>query len=174
MSTGDDTTLVAAVLSNVANAIIIFGISCSVTMDALRHIRRQAGSFAIGLVSQVVVMPALAYASTRAFRLTGVHALGLITLGCAPGGTLSNMFAYLAGADLALSIALTATTNVFALGTLPLLLYLWVDLGGAAVGGVGVPYGTVFLSLCVVLVPATAGIALRAKRPEYARRGVSK
>ena len=51
------------------------------------YCRRHGYAFAVGLTAQLLVMPALAYASTRAFRLTGVHARGLITLGCAPGGT---------------------------------------------------------------------------------------
>ena len=97
-------------------------------------------------------------------------ALTLITLGCSPGGTMSNAMVYLADGDTALSIALTACTNVLALGTMPLLLHLWVERTGAA-SDIRIPYDSVVLALALVLVPAALGVALRHYRPKLAKIG---
>ena len=84
--------------------------------DALTH---QRHAFAIGLLSQLVVMPALAHGVARGLELPPTLALTLVVLGCSPGGTSSNILAYWAKAAIALSIALTAGTNTLAVGTMP-------------------------------------------------------
>ena len=148
----------------------MLGMACTVTVDALKKARHHLGFLGVGLASQWLLMPAVAYAVARAFDLAPHVALTLITLGCSPGGTMSNAMVYLADGDTALSIALTACTNVLALGTMPLLLHLWVERTGAA-SDIRIPYDSVVLALALVLVPAALGVALRHYRPKLAKIG---
>ena len=141
------------ILSNAITCCVMLGMACTVTVDALKKARHHLGFLGVGLASQWLLMPAVAYAVARAFDLAPHVALTLITLGCSPGGTMSNAMVYLADGDTALSIALTACTNVLALGTMPLLLHLWVERTGAA-SDIRIPYDSVVLALALVLVPA--------------------
>ena len=150
---GDPTTdsaLIVAVAATVVTVVVMFGIACSVRADTLRDaLAHRCHAFAIGLLSQLVVMPALAHGVARALELPPTLALTLIVLGCSPGGTSSNILAYWAKADIALSIALTAVTNTLAFGTMPLLLWIWAR-GSATT----IPFGDVALALGVVVLPA--------------------
>ena len=161
---GDGRALVIVILSNAFTCCVMLGMACTVTVDALKKARHHLGFLGVGLASQWLLMPAVAYAVARAFDLAPHVALTLITLGCSPGGTMSNAMVYLADGDTALSIALTACTNVLALGTMPLLLHLWVERTGAA-SDIRIPYDSVVLALALVLVPAALGVALRPYRP---------
>ena len=145
-----DSALIVAVSASVVTVVVMFGIACSVRVDTLRDaLTKQRHAFAIGLLSQLVVMPALAHGVARALELPPTLALTLIVLGCSPGGTSSNILAYWAKADIALSIALTAVTNTLAFGTMPLLLWIWAR-GSATT----IPFGDVALALGVVVLPA--------------------
>jgi len=90
--------------------------------------------------------------------------LGLTLVGCSPGGTASNLVSLIAGADVALSVLLTACSTILASGVTPLLVKLLV---GSAVEVSG-------MALCeatarVVLLPVTLGMMLNAKAPKLAR-----
>ena len=90
--------------------------------------------------------------------------LGLTLVGCSPGGTASNLVSLIAGADVALSVLLTACSTILASGVTPLLVKLLV---GSAVEVSG-------MALCeatarVVLLPVILGMILNAKAPSLAR-----
>ncbi len=149
-SSAEPSALIVAVSASVVTVVVMFGIACSVRVDTLRDaLTHQRHAFAIGLLSQLVVMPALAHGVARALQLPPTLALTLVVLGCSPGGTSSNVLAYWAKADIALSIALTAVTNTLAFGTMPLLLWIWAR-GSATT----IPFGDVALALGVVVLPA--------------------
>ena len=61
------------------------------------------GVVMIGCLAQFTVMPLLAWGLAKAFQLDEALALGVVLVGCCPGGTASNVITYLAKGDLALS-----------------------------------------------------------------------
>ena len=92
--------------------------------------------------------------------------LGLILVGCSPGGTASNLVSLIAGADVALSVLLTSCSTILAAGVTPLLVKTLVG-GGLAVQVSGT-------ALCaatarVVLLPVLAGMILNARMPKLTR-----
>ncbi|MBQ3925610.1 MAG: bile acid:sodium symporter family protein, partial [Bacteroidaceae bacterium] len=78
----------------------------------------------LGCLAQFTVMPLLAWCLTWAFSLPKELALGVILVGCCPGGTASNVITYLAKGDLALSVGMTATSTLLAPILTPLLVWL--------------------------------------------------
>ena len=70
------------------------------------------------------MMPLLAWGLTWAFALPKELALGVMLVGCCPGGTASNVITYLAKGDLALSVGMTATSTLLAPVLTPLLVWL--------------------------------------------------
>jgi BASS family bile acid:Na+ symporter len=88
-------------------------------------------------------------------------------MGCSSGGTTSNLFTYYAGADLALSISMTVTSTVAAVALMPLVLALYTS--PYTSDALRIPYANVVTTLVAILVPVSAGIALRTWLPSWAR-----
>jgi BASS family bile acid:Na+ symporter len=68
----------------------------------------------LGTATQFTVMPLLGYAIARALNLPPALAFGFVLVGSVPGAMASNVIAYLAGADVAYSIAITTTSTFLA------------------------------------------------------------
>ncbi|MEM7410219.1 MAG: bile acid:sodium symporter family protein [Myxococcota bacterium] len=146
----------------------MFGMGSTLSVPDFRRVLARPRALAIGVASQFVWMPFAAFLLARALGLPDALALGLIVMGCSSGGTTSNLFSYYAGADLALSIAMTVTSTVAALVLMPLALGIYT----APFTGddLEVPYANVVSTLVAVLVPVAAGVWLRTRRPDWARR----
>ena len=125
-------------------------------MDALQSPRQVA----IGVALQFTVMPLLAFAISRVLPLPTPLAVGLILVGCCPGGTASNLVTYIARANVALSVVLTAASTLLASVATPALCAL---LAGTLVP---VPAGKLMVSTAqVVLAPVALGLVLKRVAP---------
>lgn len=104
---------------------------------------------------QFTFMPLSAYLLAKFFQLPDEMALGLILLGCVPGGTSSNVITYLANGDVPLSVAATSVSTLLA----PLLTPLFLSFYGGAY--LEISFWNMFLSIIqVVLVPIIGGLVL--------------
>jgi len=111
----------------------------------------------IGVCLQFLVMPLTAWLLALLFSLSHALAVGLILVGAAPGGTASNVVAYLARGDVALSVAMTTASTLLA----PVLTPLWVWLLASA--WLPVEPLPLFLTVInIVLAPVLIGVAIRA------------
>jgi len=135
--------------------LIMFGMGATLTVADFAAVVRRPARLALGALLQFGGMPALAWLVARALDLPPELATGLVLVGACPGGTASNVICFLARADVALSITLTAVSTVAAVVATPLLTELWV---GAAVD-VDVP-GMIASIFRIVLVPVTLGVAV--------------
>ena len=110
----------------------------------------------IGVVAQFVIMPAVAVIVVHLLGLPAEIAAGVILVGCAPGGTSSNVVSYLSRGDVALSVTMTSVSTLLAPVFTPLLtlwlagLYMPVDAGKMA-----------WSIVQVVLVPVVLGLVVR-------------
>ena len=135
--------------------LIMFGMGATLTVRDFGAVARRPGLLALGTALQFAGMPALAWLVARALHLSPELATGLVLLGSCPGGTASNVICYLARADVALSITLTAVSTVLAIVATPLLTQLWVG------AGVDVDVPAMIASIFrIVLVPVTLGVAV--------------
>lgn len=157
-----ETILLAVLL-----VVLMAGMGASLTGEDFRAVLRRPRGPLIGLLSQYGWMPLIAYALARALGLPDDMALALIVVGCTPGGTTSNLFTYFAGADLALSVAMTAISTIVAVVVMPILLYLYSSAFTSAT--LSIPYGNVVSTLAVMLVPMGLGMLVRARAPAAAR-----
>ena len=110
---------------NLILAFLIFGIALTIRPADFRHILNQPRAFLIGLLAQFVLMPALTFALTLVLDLPPSVRLGLILIAACPGGNLSNVMAFLARGNAALSIGMTAVSTFAALFFTPLNLLFW-------------------------------------------------
>ena len=144
--------------------IIMLGMGASLTWrDFLIAFRKPKGVI-VGLVCQYGIMPALGFVLAQALGLPPAIAVGLILMGCMPGGTTSNIFTYFSKAVLALSIMMTSVSTLVALGMVPATLAFYSGLAGYT-GDYTIPATNVAQVLVVLLVPTIIGMVLRKANP---------
>ncbi len=144
-------------------AILVFvlmtGMGATLSLRHFREIARYPKGVFVGLASQFGWMPLIAFALAKLLSLSPEFAIGLIIVGCTPGGTTSNLFTYYARADLALSIAMTAASTIVAVVAMPLVLLMYAT--PFTTQALTIPYGSVVSTLAIVLIPVAIGMAIR-------------
>ena len=104
--------------------VIMFGMGLTLSPHDFKVVLSRPKDILIGCLAQFTVMPLLACLLAWCFSLPKELALGVILVGCCPGGTASNVITYLAKGDLALSVGMTATSTLLAPLLTPLLVWL--------------------------------------------------
>lgn len=104
--------------------VIMFGMGLTLSPKDFAMVLRRPKDIAVGCLTQFIVMPSLAWGLTQIFPLPKELALGVILVGCCPGGTASNVITYLAKGDLPLSVGMTATSTLLAPLLTPFLVWL--------------------------------------------------
>lgn len=103
---------------------IMFGMGLTLSPQDFKVVLMRPKDILVGCLTQFTVMPLLALALTWAFALPQELAIGVILVGCCPGGTASNVITYLAKGDLALSVGMTTASTLLAPLLTPLLVWL--------------------------------------------------
>lgn len=124
--------------------VIMFGMGLTLSLQDCRVVLSRPKDILIGCLAQFTVMPLLAMGLSWLFSLPQELALGVILVGCCPGGTASNVITYLAKGDLALSVGMTAASTLLAPLLTPLLVWL--------MAGTMVEVDTVGMLLSIVYV----------------------
>jgi solute carrier family 10 (sodium/bile acid cotransporter), member 2 len=151
-------------LLGVMMMVIMLGMGASLTFKDFRIAFRKPQGILIGLLCQYAIMPFLGYLMAVALGLPPALAIGLILMGCMPGGTTSNIFAYFSKGVLALSIMMTICSTLVAVVMVPVLLQFYSGLTGLP-SEYTVPAGNVAQVLAVLIVPTLIGIAMRKWNP---------
>ena len=94
--------------------IIMFGMGASVGVEDFTRVFKMPKSIAVGLICQYTIMPFIAVVLVMISGFPPEIAAGIILVGCSPGGLASNVMAYISGANLALSLSLTAFSTLLA------------------------------------------------------------
>ena len=102
-------------------AVIMLGMGLTLTFDDFRAVGRMPKAVALGFIAQFTIMPALGWSLGKVFQLETPFAVGLILVSCCPGGTASNVVAYLARANVCLSVVMTMCSTFAAVVMTPLL-----------------------------------------------------
>lgn len=148
--------------------LIMFGMGLTLNARDFRVVLSRPRDVLIGCMAQFTVMPLVAWVLVRLFRLPADLALGVILVGCCPGGTASNVITYLAGGDLALSVGMTATSTLLAPLLTPLLTWL--------MAGTYAPvdaWGMLQSILYVVIAPILGGLLLQRLLPRATQKAVA-
>ncbi|MEG0195900.1 MAG: bile acid:sodium symporter family protein [Acinetobacter sp.] len=136
--------------------IIMFGMGMTMTVDDFKGVLHSPKAVVIGVVAQFMVMPGLAYLLCQLFQLPPAIAIGVILVGCCPGGTASNVITYMAKGNTALSVACTSVSTILAPVLTPAIFYLlasqWIEINAMSMLG---------SILQVVLFPIILGLIVR-------------
>ena len=147
--------------------VIMFGMGLTLSPQDFRIVLRRPKDILIGCLAQFTVMPLLALGLSWAFALPKELALGVILVGCCPGGTASNVITYLAKGDLALSVGMTGVSTLLAPFMTPLL--TWALAGKS----VDVDVAGMLLSiLWVVILPIVIGLIAKWIWPKFTEKAI--
>ncbi|MCJ8164058.1 bile acid:sodium symporter family protein [Pontibacter sp. E15-1] len=113
-----------AVLITPLIQLIMFGMGTSMSVQDFIGVARMPKGVIIGILCQFSIMPFLGFALASVSGFSPEIAAGIILIGCSPSGLASNVMNYLAKANLALSITITAITTLLAPLFTPLLMSL--------------------------------------------------
>lgn len=136
--------------------IIMFGMGMTISAEDFKEVGKHPLKVLIGVLSQFMVMPFLAFALAKGLRLEPEIAIGVILVGCCPGGTASNVMTFLAKGNIALSVAITSVSTLLAPIVTPALIYLlaseWMEVSAK----------DMFISVIqIVLIPIILGFIVQ-------------
>lgn len=94
--------------------LIMFGMGTTMSYRDFLGIFKSPKGVLIGVLGQFILMPLIGLALASLSNFPAEIAAGMILIGCVPGAVASNVIAYLAKANVALSITITAATTLFA------------------------------------------------------------
>ncbi|MFM1770520.1 MAG: hypothetical protein RJA22_3049 [Verrucomicrobiota bacterium] len=146
-------------------AVVMLGMGLTLSVDDFRRVLSMPRAIAAGFAAQYAIMPLLAWGVARALQLPTDLAVGLILVGCCPGGTASNVVTFLARANVPLSVLMTMCSTFGAVALTPLLTkalasqYVQVD-----------AWKLFRDTVQVVLAPLLLGLGLNRWQPGLVRR----
>ena len=117
-------TNTSAFVLGAALIIIMFGMGLSLTLTDFKRVLVYPKAMLIGLMNQLVLLPAIGFALILLFPVQPEIAIGLILLAACPGGPTSNLITHLAKGDTALSVSLTAVSSMVTVFTIPFIVNL--------------------------------------------------
>jgi len=139
-----------------ALAAVMLGMGLTLTHQDVFNLRHSGRILMIGVALQYFVMPVGAWMIAMAFGLPKLLALGVILVGACPGGTASNVVAYLARGDVALSVGMTTVSTLLS----PILTPLWIWV--LASTWVSIDFLPLLWTVTkIVLLPVVMGILIR-------------
>ena len=137
--------------------LVMLGMGMTMTLADFKGVLQSPKAVLIGVAAQFIVMPGLAFLLCKLMNLPSEIAIGVILVGCCPGGTASNVITYMAKGNTALSVACTSVSTLLAPILTPAIFYLlasqWIEINA----------GSMFISILqVVLFPIVLGLIIRA------------
>ena len=146
-------------------AIIMLGMGLTLTLADFRRVFSIPFALLGGVTLQFVVMPFLGWSIGHLMALPRDIAVGLVLVACCPGGTASNVVAFLARANVALSVSMTAISTMLAVVLTPVLTKYYVG-ERVSVDALGLLQSI----LIIVILPVAAGVAINHFFGKAARR----
>lgn len=150
----------AAPWTNTLLGLVMFGMGLTLRPADFALVAKRPVPIAVGVLAQYVVMPGVAVLVSWLLQLPPEIAAGVILVGCAPGGTASNVVSYLARGDVAVSVTMTSISTLLAPLLTPLLT-LWLAGAYMPLDGASMARSIAM----VVLLPVVLGLVVRLALP---------
>jgi BASS family bile acid:Na+ symporter len=159
-------------LVNSVLALITFSLGLTLTRHDFSTILMNPRAMAVGLFSQIVLLPLVAVFILGYCDFDPVYKLGFFIIAICPGGVSSNLVSFMMHGNVALSISMTVVNSILALFTIPLLANLGLNYYLSTSGeSITLPFWDTFFAIFLVTVlPAIIGVFLRAVYKEAAKK----
>jgi len=153
---------------NVVLAVIMFGLGMSLTINDFKNILIAPKSFFVGLGSQMIALPIIAFLIILPSNLPDTYKVGIMILAACPGGTTSGLVTYLFRGNVALSVSLTIINSLLTIFTIPIIVNFSLDYYLHQKVSISLPLiDTVIHIFIITILPAIAGLYLKRIYPEF-------
>ena len=143
-------------------ALIMLGLGLGLKLEDFGRVFKAPKDFIVGFISQLIILPIVAYILILIFRAPPEIAIGVIIIAAAPGGVTSNIMTKFADGDVALSISLTAVISLLSIITVPLIIFTSADFLGITEISQNISMTGIALKMfLVVTVPVILGMIIR-------------
>ena len=143
-------------------ALIMLGLGLGLKIEDFTRVFKTPKDFFVGLVSQLIILPIVAYILILVLRTPPEIAIGVMIIAAAPGGVTSNILTRFANGDVALSISLTAIISLISIVTVPLIVFTSADVFGITNISQNISMtGIAMKMFLVVTVPVFLGMIIR-------------
>lgn len=148
---------------------IMLGMGLSLVPNDFKNILKHPKAIVIGLINQLLILPIIGFCIAYYFPMDPEIAVGLMILAACPGGATSNLICFLAKADLALSVSLTAISSIISVFTIPLIINFSINFFMEENQSVQLSLLETIIQIAVViLIPVIVGMSIRYFKPDFA------
>lgn len=162
------------IILNVVLALIMLGIALDTAPSDFKVVMRHPKPFVVAILAQLLVLPAVTFGLTLILPVTPSMALGMILVACCPPGNISQVLTHRSGGNVALSVSMTAVSNLIYIVAMPLSIAFWGSLHPSARGLLQTvsldPLKMLLEIFLIIGVPFALGLLIRAKLPGFAAR----
>ena len=149
-------------IAPIALALIMLGLGLGLTIQDFTRVIKTPKDFVVGLISQLIILPIVAFILIKFLGTSPEIALGVMIIAAAPGGITSNILTKFANGDVALSISLTAIISIISIITVPLIIFTSADLLGISFASQNINITTTALKMAIVVaLPVLIGMVIR-------------
>lgn len=154
--------------------LVMFSVALGLRFEDFRILADKPRLYVGGVVTQVIILPLVTFFLLHTISPPPSIALGMIVVACCPGGAVSNLMTYLARGDVAVSVALTATSSILAALLTPASTLFWTGAYGPTaelLKSLDVdPMLFVLQTTLLLALPLAAGMFVAAKAPNIAAK----
>ena len=159
---------------NLSLAFLMFAVSLSIKVDDFKNVFKNPKLPIIGLISQLLLLPILTLGLILLFDPPASLALGMVLIGVCPGGNISNYAVFLAKANTALSVMLTAINTLGSVIITPLAFVFWANMlpkTAALTQEIAVePIQMIQVIFTIIIIPLIIGMYLNHNYPDFVKK----
>lgn len=160
--------LITQMFLPIALAAIMFSMGITLSKADFKRVFTQPKAFFVGLISQMILLPAIAFIIAWTFQMNPALSVGLMILACCPGGVTSNILTQYAKGDTALSISLTAVISMISVFTIPFVVNWNMGFFMQSITYTELPiFKTIMGVFFVTTVPVMIGMWIKANFPQW-------
>lgn len=149
-------------IAPLALALIMLGLGLGLTVNDFKRVLQNPKIFFVGIFSQIVLLPIIAYILLLVIKVPTAIALGVMIIAAAPGGVTSNVMTKFARGDVALSISLTAVCSLISILSVPLIVFSSAEVIGVSNISEEITMTGIALKMAgVVTLPVFIGMIIR-------------
>ena len=153
--------IVTDLILPLALAFIMFSLGLGLTGSDFLRVAKQPKDFFVGLISQIVLLPLIAFIIVKLWPVSPELAIGVMIIAAAPGGVTSNLLTSFAKGDVALSVSLTAIISLLCVLTIPFIVLQSATLLGDSVDKSISIFSIAKDMFLIVTVPVILGMLLK-------------
>ncbi|MHA8051645.1 bile acid:sodium symporter family protein [Aquirufa sp. ROCK-SH2] len=154
-------SLLSTVILPIALAIIMMGLGLSLQIEDFKRIIRYPKAMIIGLLCQMILLPALCFIIAKCLLLSPELSVGLMLIAAAPGGPSANLYSHIAKGDVALNVSLTALNSLLSIFSIAIISNFAMQQFMATDQVVPLQFGKVMEVCMIVIIPISLGMIIR-------------